>query len=153
MLVLVIAMRMRVAVRMVMMVMIVMVVIMIMILAVMMMMIVVMIVIVMMIMIVAMSVMMRDMRGESQSGAQPSRKLAQPDANYNCAANEAQRGKEFFRQDLLRAGECHNAEREDAGGVRDSYGQTEKGGVLRRAARTDQIGSDDSFTVPGRHRV
>ena len=110
-------------------------------------------VVIVMSVIVMMVMMSFIVRRVFDRGAQTADEEAQADDENERAGDETEHGKESFRHDVLRGEECHESEREDADGVCDGDGQTEKDCVAGSPARADQISADDGFAVTGRERV
>ena len=85
-------------------------------------------------MIVMMVIMRVIVSGVAESRAQPINKQTQADDDNYQSGDKAKDGKESFGQNVLRRKQCHQAEREDACGVRNRHREAEKSRVLPRAA-------------------
>ena len=76
-----------------------------------------------------------------------------PDADDEQAGDQGQPRIERLGDDEAREQQRHEAEREDADGVRDGHDPTEQDGVDRPPLGADEIAGDDRLPVPGRQRV
>jgi len=110
-------------------------------------------IIVRMVVIVMMVMMSFIVRRVFDRGAQTADEEAQANDENERAGDETEYRKESLRHDVLRGEERHESEREDADGVCDGDGQTEKDCVAGSPARADQVSADDGFAVTGRESV
>ena len=81
--------------------------------------------------------------------AQVSAENRQTDEGHEQAGQSAQPRKELFRQDILRGNQHDEAQSVDPRGMGDGGRQAEDQGMAGCAARTHQIGPDDSLAVAG----
>src|SRR5437764_12031128 len=94
-------------------------------------------VVIVMSVIVMMVMMSFIVRRVFDRGAQTANEEAQANDENERAGDETKHRKESLRHDVLRGKECHESERDDAAGVCDGDGQTEKDCVAGSPARAD----------------